>query len=106
MREEFDASQKVKRESRIIVVIGNPPYDRFTGAAQAEEAELVAHYKGIELVEQRTKDGAVKLDAFGYPLMKQRGKSQLYEEFGVRKQLLDDLYVRFLRLAEIGRAHV
>jgi Type ISP C-terminal specificity domain/N-6 DNA Methylase len=100
MREEFDASQKVKREGRIIVVLGNPPYDRFTGAAQAEEAELVAHYKGIELVEQKTKDGAVKLDGFGHPLMKQRGSSQLYEEFGVRKQLLDDLYIRFLRLAE------
>lgn len=100
MREEFDASQKVKRDARVIVVIGNPPYDRFTGAAQAEEAELVAHYKGIELVEQKTKDGAVKLDGFGRSLMKQRGSSRLYEEFGVRKQLLDDLYVRFLRLAE------
>lgn len=100
MREEFDASQRVKRDVRVIVVIGNPPYDRFTGAAQAEEAELIAHYKGIELVEQKTKDGAVKLDGFGRPLMKQRGSSRLYEEFGVRKQLLDDLYVRFLRLAE------
>src|SRR3546814_10497859 len=62
MREEFDASQKVKREAKIIVIIGNPPYDRFTGAAQAEEAELVAHYKGIELVEDRNKDGSVKRD--------------------------------------------
>ena len=100
MREEFDASQQVKHDARVIVVLGNPPYDRFTGAAQAEEAELVAHYKGIELVEQKTKDGAIKRDAFGQPAMKQKGSSQLYEEFGVRKQLLDDLYVRFLRLAE------
>ena len=100
MREEFDASRKVKHDARVIVVLGNPPYDRFTGAAQAEEAELVAHYKGIELVERKAKDGAVKLDRFGRPLMKQRGSSALYEEFGVRKQLLDDLYVRFLRLAE------
>ena len=100
MREEFDASQHVKRDARIIVILGNPPYDRFTGAAQAEEAELVAHYKGIKLVVQKTKDGSVKLDAFGHPLMKQQGTSQLYEEFGVRKQLLDDLYIRFLRLAE------
>ena len=100
MREEFDASQKVKREARIIVILGNPPYDQFTGAAQAEEAELVAHYKGLQLVEVTTKDGAIKRDRFGRPLMKQRGTSALYEEFGVRKQLLDDLYVRFLRLAE------
>lgn len=100
MREEFDASQRVKRNAKIIVVIGNPPYDRFAGAAQAEEAELVAHYKGVELVERKTKSGEVKLDSFGRPLMKQRGNSRLYEEFGVKKQLLDDLYVRFFRLAE------
>lgn len=100
MREEFDASQRVKRDARIIVVLGNPPYDRFTGAALAEEAELVAHYKGVELVQQKAKGGGVKLDSFGRPLMKQRGNSRLYDEFGVKKQLLDDLYVRFFRLAE------
>ena len=100
MREEFDASQRVKREAKIIVVLGNPPYDRFTGAAQAEEAELVAHYKGIELVEERNKDGSVKRDEFGRPKKKQRGESLLYKEFRVRKQLLDDLYIRFIRLAE------
>jgi hypothetical protein len=106
MRDEFDASQKVKREAKIIVILGNPPYDRFTGAAQAEEAELVAHYKGIELVEEKNKDGSVKRDEFGRPKKKQRGDSMLYKEFGVRKQLLDDLYIRFIRLAEerIGEA--
>ena len=100
MQEEFDASQAVKRSSQIIVILGNPPYDRFAGAAQAEEAELVAHYKGVELVEERAKDGQVKRDEFGRPRKKQRGQSLLYKEFGVRKQLLDDLYVRFLRLGE------
>ena len=106
MRQEFDASQAVKRAAKIIVILGNPPYDRFTGAALAEEAELVAHYKGIELVEERGKDGQVKLNEFGRPKKKQRGRSLLYKEFGVRKQLLDDLYVRFYRLAEerIGEA--
>jgi hypothetical protein len=29
MREEFDASQRVKREAKIIVILGNPPYDAF-----------------------------------------------------------------------------
>lgn len=106
MREEFDASQAVKHSAKIIVVLGNPPYDRFAGAAQAEESELVAHYKGIELVEEKGKDGQIKLDEFGRAKKKQRGQSLLYKEFGVRKQLLDDLYVRFLRLAEerIGEA--
>jgi hypothetical protein len=106
MREEFDASQKVKRGAKIIVILGNPPYDRFTGAAQAEEADLVAHYKGIELVDDTDKDGVLKRDEFGRIKKKQRGDSMLYREFGVRKQLLDDLYIRFIRLAEerIGEA--
>ena len=106
MREEFDASQAVKHAARIIVVLGNPPYDRFAGVAQAEEAELVAHYKGIELVADLGRDRKPRLDEFGRPRKKQRGKSLLFEEFGVRKQLLDDLYVRFYRLAEerIGEA--
>ena len=100
MREEFDASQAVKHSTKVIVVLGNPPYDRFAGAAQAEESELVAHYKGIDLVEERDRKGQIKRDAFGRPRKKQRGQSLLFKEFGVRKHLLDDLYVRFLRLAE------
>jgi len=107
MKEEFDASQEVKRKARIIVIIGNPPYDRFAGAAQSEEADLVAHYKGIELVDNiDPKSKLVRRDEFGKPKKKQRGKSLLYAEYGVRKQLLDDLYIRFLRLAEerIGEA--
>ncbi|MGD9658808.1 MAG: type ISP restriction/modification enzyme, partial [Methylocystis sp.] len=107
MRDEFDASQEVKHRAKIIVVIGNPPYDAFAGAAQAQEAELVAHYKGVELVDDvDAKTKQVKRDEFGQPKKKQRGKSALFVEYGVRKQLLDDLYVRFFRLAEerIGEA--
>ena len=63
MREELDASQGVKRNAKIIVVIGNPPYDAFAGVAQAEEAQLVAHYKGIELVDDvNAKTKQVKRD--------------------------------------------
>lgn len=107
MREEFDASQEVKRKAKIIVVIGNPPYDRFAGAAQSEESELVAHYKGIKLVDDvDSKTKQVKRDEFGNPKRKQLGQSALYLEYGVRKQLLDDLYIRFFRMAEerIGEA--
>jgi hypothetical protein len=66
----------------------------------------VAHYKGIELVDELNKDGSLKRDEFGRVRKKQRGESLLYKEFGVRKQLLDDLYIRFIRLAEerIGEA--
>ncbi|MGK6316310.1 type ISP restriction/modification enzyme [Neorhizobium sp. DT-125] len=107
MREEFDASQEVKRKAKIIVIIGNPPYDRFAGVAQSEEAQLVARYKGIELVDHiDAKTKQVKRDEFGNTKKKQRGQSALYLEYGVRKQLLDDLYIRFFRMAEerIGEA--
>ena len=49
MREEFDASQRVKRDARIILVLGNPPYDRYTGAAQAEEAADALH-RGVAVL--------------------------------------------------------
>jgi hypothetical protein len=79
MREEFDALQKMKPEAKIIGIIGNRPYDRFTGAAQAEEAELVAHCKGIELVEETDKHGLVKRDEFGSVRKKQRGRESVVQ---------------------------
>lgn len=85
LQEEHDAAGRVKREERIIVVLGNPPYNRFAGVPLDEEATLVDHYKGI------------RRDAKGHQL----GRSAIYERWGVRKQLLDDLYIRFFRLAEI-----
>jgi len=68
--EERDAADRIKREEKILVVIGNPPYNGYAGVAQDEEAELVAPYK----------TGLV--------------------EWGIKKNYLDDLYVRFMRLAE------
>jgi len=68
--EERDAADRIKREEKILVVIGNPPYNGYAGVAQDEEAELVAPYKA----------GLV--------------------EWGITKNYLDDLYVRFVRLAE------
>lgn len=92
LESEHEAARKVKREARIIVVLGNPPYNRFAGAPVAEESEsdLVDHYKGIV----RDKKG------------RQLGQSRLFSEWKIRKHLLDDLYIRFFRLAEkrIGEA--
>lgn len=85
LQQEHDAAQRVKREAKIIVILGNPPYNRFVGAPMEEEQELADHYKGI------------RRDTKG----RQEDKSELYRRFGIRKQLLDDLYVRFFRLAEI-----
>lgn len=84
LQAERDASQAVKTDARIIVVIGNPPYNRFAGAPVAEELELVDPYKGI----RRRADG------------RQLGRSELFTRWRVRKHLLDDLYIRFFRLAE------
>lgn len=89
LQEEHDAAYRVKAEAPIIVVIGNPPYNRFAGAPAAEERTLVDGYKGI----QRDDRGRVM------------GASALYTRWGIRKHLLDDLYLRFFSIAEdrIGR---
>jgi hypothetical protein len=70
--EERDAAEKVKRDTPILVVLGNPPYNAFAGVSTTqEEIELIAPYK----------EGLVK-------------------DWGIKKFNLDDLYVRFFRLAE------
>ncbi|MDE2580879.1 MAG: N-6 DNA methylase, partial [Rhodospirillales bacterium] len=68
---ERDKAARVKRERPILVVLGNPPYNAFAGTSPAEESGLVAPYKeGLQTV------------------------------WGIRKFNLDDLYVRFFRVAE------
>lgn len=69
--QERDAADHVKQTQKIIVIIGNPPYDAFGGVALGEEQDLVTPYK----------DGLIK-------------------KWGIKKFNLDDLYVRFFRLAE------
>jgi hypothetical protein len=71
MEEERDAAEHVKRDVPILVVLGNPPYNAFAGVSPEEEQGLVEPYK--------------------------RG---LISEWGIKKFNLDDLYVRFFRLAE------
>jgi predicted helicase len=77
LAKEAERASKVKREKPILVILGNPPYNRFAGVAEDEEADLIEPYK-----------------------------AGLYEKWGVRKQLLDDLYIRFFRLAEKRIAEV
>jgi len=69
--EERDAADAVKQTQKILVILGNPPYNAFAGIALGEEQDLVAPYK----------------DA-------------LIKKWGIKKFNLDDLYVRFFRLAE------
>ena len=70
LEEERDAAEHVKREVPILVILGNPPYNAFAGVSPAEEEGLLEPYK--------------------------RG----LKERGITKNYLDDLYVRFFRLAE------
>lgn len=70
MEEERDAAEKVKRDTPILVVLGNPPYNAYAGTSPEEEKGLVEPYK--------------------------EGLS----EWGVKRNYLDDLYVRFIRIAE------
>ncbi|MGH7288502.1 MAG: hypothetical protein ACREI8_10845 [Myxococcota bacterium] len=92
LQQEHDQAARAKRGAKIIVILGNPPYNRFAGTALDEEADLVDHYKGVTRVEKKNKKGEVRLV--------QEGESLLYVRWGIRKQLLDDLYIRFFRLAE------
>ncbi|WP_044550019.1 type ISP restriction/modification enzyme [Azospirillum lipoferum] len=68
---ERDAADHVKRKVPILVILGNPPYNAYAGISPPGEDGLVAPYK----------EGLAKV-------------------WGIRKFNLDDLYVRFLRIAE------
>ena len=69
---ERDAAVQVKQKAPILVILGNPPYNAFADVAQSiEEKDLVQPYK-----------------------------QGLIEQWGIKKFNLDDLYVRFFRLAE------
>lgn len=70
LQKERDAANKVKQESPIIVILGNPPYNGFAGLAVEEERDLVAAY--------RTTKHAPNPQGQG----------------------LNDLYIRFFRMAE------
>jgi hypothetical protein len=76
LAEERDAAEQVKREKKILVILGNPPYNAFAGVSPEEEQGLVEPYK------------------------KDLNKPTAEGGWGIKKFNLDDLYVRFLRLAE------
>lgn len=69
--EEREEADAIKRDKPILVVLGNPPYNAFAGVSPTEEDGLVAPYK-----------------------------EGLITTWGIKKFNLDDLYVRFFRLAE------
>lgn len=70
LEEERDAACHVKRDAPILVILGNPPYNGFAGTAMAEEADLTSAYKATNRAPKPQGQG------------------------------LNDLYVRFFRMAE------
>ncbi len=71
LADERDAAERVKHDEPILVIIGNPPYNAFAGTSPEQEEGLVEPYK-----------------------------AGLQRRWGIRKFNLDDLYVRFFRIAE------
>ena len=70
LEEERDRAERVKRETPILVILGNPPYNGFAGMAVDEERELSDAYRTTKRVRRPEGQG------------------------------LNDLYVRFFRMAE------
>ena len=71
LADERDAAERVKHDEPILVILGNPPYNAFAGTSPEQEEGLVEPYK-----------------------------AGLQRRWGIRKFNLDDLYVRFFRVAQ------
>ena len=70
LEEERDRAERVKQETPILVILGNPPYNGFAGMVVDEERELSEAYRLTKRVRRPEGQG------------------------------LNDLYVRFFRMAE------
>ena len=93
--EEREAASKVKQEAPILVILGNPPYNAFAGRSPKEEGGLVDIYKGAYNVKVPLKNGKEKV------ITKYRLSDPIEDGgWGIKKYNLDELYVRFFRIAE------
>ena len=70
LEEERERAERVKQDTPVLVILGNPPYNGFAGMAVDEERELSQAYRTTRRVRQPEGQG------------------------------LNDLYVRFFRMAE------
>jgi hypothetical protein len=70
MEAERRSADGIKQSTPILVILGNPPYNAFAGTSPAEEEGLLEPYKAG------------------------------LRQWGITKNYLDDLYVRFFRIAE------
>ena len=70
LEDERDRAERVKQDTPVLVILGNPPYNGYAGMAVDEERELSTAYRNTRLVRKPEGQG------------------------------LNDLYVRFFRMAE------
>ena len=70
LEEERGRAERVKQDTPVLVILGNPPYNAFAGVEMAEERELFEAYRTTRHVQLRESKGLI------------------------------DLYVRFFRMAE------
>ena len=104
LEDERRGSGLVKRQKPIIVILGNPPYNAFAGVSPSEEEGLVEDYKGVYFVPKKPrkrpqKSGKQRVESAS--VRKYRLNDPVSEGgWGIKKFNLDDLYVRFFRLAE------
>ena len=83
--------------------MGIPLTDAYAGISPDEEQGLVELYKGAYFEQSRDKHGQPQFDKDGQPIVKRRYRlSDPVSKggWGIRKFNLDELYVRFFRLAE------
>ena len=70
LEEERDRAERVKQDTPVLVILGNPPYNGYAGMAVDEEAKMLEAYRTTRLVRKPEGQG------------------------------LNDLYVRFFRMTE------
>ena len=70
LEEERERAEKVKQDTPVLVILGNPPYNGFAGMAVDEEKELSDSYRTVKKVDAPQGHG------------------------------LNDIYIRFFRMAE------
>ena len=70
LQEERDRAESIKQQTPVLVILGNPPYNGYAGMAVDEERELSTAYRNTKRVRKPEGQG------------------------------LNDLYVRFFRMAE------
>ena len=101
LQQERDAAEHVKRDKKILVVLGNPPYNAFAGVSPEEEQGLVEIYKGVYYLEKNNAGNNANHQVGTRRIRRYKLSDPVSQGgWGIKKFNLDDLYVRFFRLAE------